>query len=506
MDKTQKMNESTQKIVNSDILEKLRPFFYPRSIAVVGVSQDPAKFGSAQLSAFRRFGFKGRLYPVGQGGAEFQGVQGYASVTDIPEDVDVAFICLPAPLVPTLVQECKGKNIPAVVVLSSGFSESGRAEAKQLEAELSRLSGDGLRILGPNCFGIYSPGGGVTMIPGSNFPHESGSVGLLSQSGGLSVEFSRLSRAYGIKTSQAVSYGNACDITELELLHYFEADPSTLIIAIYIEGARRGREFFDTARRLALKKPLIILKGGNTPSGAKVVASHTGALAGSETAWNALFRQTGAIQVHNFEELMDTASALSHMPPQRDPRVAFVCGGGGFGVAASDSCYREGLIMPALSQELQKKLDAILAPVGTNPTNPVDTGSPFPPTDMLKGILDGIASSGEVGSIIIQNSLSSKMHQFFDATERVENTAEEGLTEVPVEIKKRWGVSIMVVLREGGDSAGEISWEDERCRLRRYYNERGIAVYPTVERAIKALGQVVSYYQWREKAQGADAL
>jgi acyl-CoA synthetase (NDP forming) len=125
---------------------------------------------------------------------------------------------------------------------------------------------------------------------------------------------------------------------------------------------------------------------------------------------------------------------------------------------------------------------------------------------MLKGILDGIASSGEVGSIIIQNSLSSKMHQFFDAAESVYNKAEEGLTEVPVEIKKRWGIPIMVVLREAGDSAGEISWEDERCRLRRYYYERDISVYPTVERAIKALGRVVSYYQWREKAQGTDAL
>ncbi|MDB4444553.1 CoA-binding protein [bacterium] len=493
-------------MVNPNILEELRPFFYPRSIAVVGVSHDRAKFGSSQLSAFRRFGFKGRLYPVGQGGVTFQGLEGYASVTDIPEDVDLACICLPAPRVPAAVQECKAKNIPAVIVLSSGFSESGRAEAKQLEAELTRLSGNGLRILGPNCFGIYSPGGGVTMIPGPYFPHESGSVGLLSQSGGVSVEFSRLSSAYGIKPSQVVSYGNACDITELQLLHYFEADPRTLIVAIYIEGARRGREFFDSARRLALKKPLIILKGGNTPAGAQAAASHTASLAGSETAWTALFRQTGAIQVHSLEELMDTASALSNMPPQKDPRVAFVCGGGGFAVAASDNCYREGLIMPALSQKLQQKLVTILAPVGTSPTNPVDTGNPFPPTAMLQGILDGIASSGEVGSIIIQNSLSSKMHQFFDAAESVDNEADEGLTEVPVKFKKRWGMPIMLVLREAGDPGGAISWEDERGRLRRYYNENGIAVYPTVERAIKALGRVVSYYQWREKAQGTQAL
>jgi len=497
------MNESNQNMVNPNILEEFRPFFYPRSIAVVGVSQDRTKFGSSQLSAFRRFGFKGRLYPVGQGGTEFQGLKGYASITDIPEDVDLACICLPAPRVPAAVRECKAKNIPAVIVLSSGFSESGRAEARQLEADLTRLSGDGLRILGPNCFGIYSPEGGVTMIPGPHFPNESGSVGLLSQSGGVSVEFSRLSSAYGIKPSQVVSYGNACDITELQLLRYFEADPRTLIIAVYIEGARRGRDFFNTARRLALKKPLIIWKGGSTPRGAQAAASHTASLAGSETAWTALFRQTGAIQVHSLEEMMDTASALSNMPPPKDPRVAFVCGGGGFGVAASDNCYREGLIMPALSPKLQQKLVAILAPIGTSPTNPVDTGNPFPPTAMLQGILEAVASSGEVDSIIIQNSLSARMHQFFDATESVNNEAEEGLTEVPVEVKKRLGIPIMVVLREAGALAGAKSWEDERDRLRRYYNERGIAVYPTVERAIKALGRVVSYYQWRETAQSS---
>jgi acyl-CoA synthetase (NDP forming) len=285
------------------------------------------------------------------------------------------------------------------------------------------------------------------------------------------------------------------------LLHYFEADPRTLIIAVYIEGARRGREFFETARRLALKKPLIIWKGGNTPAGAQAAASHTASLAGSEKAWTALFRQTGAIQVHSLEELMDTASALSHMPPQKDPRVAFVCGGGGFAVAASDNCYREGLILPALSPRLQQELITILPPVGTSPTNPVDTGSPFPSTVMLQGILEAVASSGEIGSIIIQNSLSARMHQFFDATENVKNDAEEGLTEVPVEVKKRWEIPTMVVLREAGALAGATSWEEERDRLRRYYNESGIAVYPTVERAIKALGRVVSYYQWRETAQ-----
>jgi acyl-CoA synthetase (NDP forming) len=496
------MNESTQKTVNPNILEELRPFFYPRSIAIVGVSQDPLKFGSMQFRALQRFGFNGPLYSVGQAGRVFQGLKVYASVNDLPEDVDLAFVCFPAPGVPAVVQECRRKRIPAVVVLSAGFSESGTDEGRQLEAELNRLSGDGLRIIGPNCFGIYSPGGGLTMIPGPHFPPESGCLGFLSQSGGISVEFSRLSSSYGIKVSQAVSYGNGCDITEIELLQYFEADPRTRIIVAYIEGTRRGKEFFQTVRRLALKKPLIIWKGGTTPSGAHAAESHTASLAGSETAWTALFRQTCSIQVQSLEELLDTASALYHIPCQKDPRVAFVAGGGGFGVAAADTCYREGLTLPPLSQKVQGQLVAILAPTGTSSTNPVDTGSPFPPAVMFETVLEAIASSGEVGSIIIQNSLSSRMRRFFDPTEGVDHDAEKGLTEVPVKIKERWGIPIMVVLREGGDSALALSWEEERGRLRRYYHERGIPVFPTAERALKALGKVVSYSRQRENAGG----
>jgi acyl-CoA synthetase (NDP forming) len=184
-----------------------------------------------------------------------------------------------------VVKQCRKRGIPAVVVMTAGFSETATAEGSSLEQELAGLSGGGMRIIGPNCFGIYSPEGGLTQLPGANYPQERGGMALLSQSGGVSVEFCRLSRDYGIRLSQAVSYGNAIDITEADLLRYFEAGPKTRIIAAYIEGVRHGRDFFDIMRRVTPKKPVIVWKGGLTPSGAQAAMSHTASLSGSEKIW-----------------------------------------------------------------------------------------------------------------------------------------------------------------------------------------------------------------------------
>lgn len=489
-------------MVTTNIVQEMRPFFFPRAIAMVGVSSVEKKFGSRMFSALMSFGFSGNLYPVGRRSGRFRGIRIYPSLADLPEKVDLAYICLPASYVPDAVEECKKQNIPAVLVLSAGFRDAGTRDGQELEATLTRLAGDGLRIIGPNCFGIYSPAGGLTMLAGPNFPRGSGGLGLLSQSGGLSAEVSRQSGRYGLRISQAVSYGNACDISELELLQYFEMDPQTQIVSIYIEGVRKGEGFFKILARLAPKKPVLIWKGGITKEGARAAATHTASLSGNEKIWAGLIRQTGAIQVHSLEDLLDAASALTHIPPQTDPRVAFICGGGGFGVAASDSCYREGLLMPSFSQEVQQKLATVLGPYGTSPLNPVDTGNPFPNTAMLRSILETIATSGDVGSIIIQTSLSTKMHQIQDGTDAIDREAEHGLEEVPVIIRKSFAIPVIAVIREGEDSEDWMSWESERRRIRHYYHEHGIPVYPTFDRACQALGRVVKYYRYKNGVEG----
>ena len=488
-------------ILNSEksgILSEMRPFFHPRSIAVVGVSKNPTRFGSALCRSIKEFGFSGPIYPVSSSANEFMGLKAYPSLTDIPMEVDLAYICLPAPHAIGAIKECKNKGIRAVQLLSSGFSETGTAEGRKLEAELTDLAGDELRIIGPNCFGVYCPSGGLTQIPGIKYPRESGSLGVISQSGGISEDICRLVEDYGIRISHAVSYGNACDISELELLQYFESHPQTNLIAVYLEGVKKGKEFFKVLKRLTPKKPVIFWKGGLTPEGAKVVTSHTASLSGSEEIWTAMLKQTGAIQVFNMEELMDTASAFYHLPPLTDKKVAVVNGGGGVGVSASDACYRAGLEMAKLSPEVREKIASFLLPVGTSARNPIDVGPPFPPAEMLESVMETLAASKEVGTIILEKvSPSIKLREHLGYGREMGWDEKPWIDELPVRISERWGIPVIVIIGEITDPDDTPACEAEKRRLRRFYQEQGIAVYPTVERALKSLGRMIRYYRSR---------
>ena len=477
-----------------DIVSEMRPFFYPRAVAVVGVSRASWKFGSATYLALKNFASDLPVYPVSSRIGEFMGARAYPSVETLPEDVDLVVLCLPAALVPESVRQCRQKGIRAVIVPSGGFREVGTDEGKGLEAELSRLAGSEVRVIGPNCFGVYSPGGQLTILPGADYPRDPGNVGFFAQSGGMTEDFCGFARDYGFSISQAISYGNACDVNEVDLAEYFLADERTTIVAAYLEGVRKGSAFFDVLRRLAVVKPTIILKGGLTPSGARAAASHTGSLAGSEGAWSAFFKQTRAIQVYAVEELLDTIAAFHHLPPTNDDRVGVVCGGGGVGVAASDACFRAGLRTAEFDDLTHLRLAAILPPTGASPHNPVDCDNPFPRPAMLRAILEALAESGTVGSIVIDKiAMSVKMRQLLGYDTQVGWVDEPWLEEIPVLVRNRYGLPVLVVQREGGEPLEAVECETERRRLRRYYQENGVAVYPTVQRALSALARVVAY-------------
>jgi acyl-CoA synthetase (NDP forming) len=472
----------------------MRSFFRPRAVAVVGVSRDTWKFGSATFIALKEFGAEIPIYPVSDRITEFLDIKVYPSISALPEGVDMAIICLPARLVAQAVRDCSQKEISAVVVPSGGFREIGTDEGRRLETELGSLAGSGVRIIGPNCFGVYSPGGGITILPGADYPRTSGTVGFFAQSGGMTEDFCGLAQDYSFSISQAVSYGNACDVSELDMSEFFLSDEKTGIVAAYMEGVKDGRRFFDVIRRLAKTKPTVILKAGLTPAGAKAAASHTGSLAGSDTAWGALFKQTGATQVFSMEELLDTVSAFYHLPPNRDDRVAVVCGGGGVGVAASDACFRAGLTMATFDEETHKKLASILPPTGASPHNPVDCDNPFPKATVLQDILQTVAASGNAGAIIVDKiAMSVRMRQLIGYDTQVGWVDEPWLEEVPVRIRHQHGIPVIVVQREGGEPLDEIACDAERRRLRKYYQENNVPVYPTVQRALNALGKTVAY-------------
>lgn len=478
------------------IYDQLQPIFAPRSAAVVGVSQDLWKPGSSMLRALVKFGFGGPLFPVSSRGGEVMGLKAYPSVDSLPEAVDVAFLFVPTEALIDVVRQCKEKGVKGIVAFTGGFSETGTAEGRALEAELKKLFDGSFRMIGPNCLGVYCPAGGVTQHPGEGYSRTSGEVAFVAQSGSLSEDFSRAAPNFGFHCSKVASYGNACDVNEADLLEYMGADPATQVIGMYIEGPRDGRRMVRALREVAANKPVVVWKGGLTPLGAAAASSHTGSLAGSLDIWAALLRQVGAVQVASFEELLDTLAAFHFLPGLNDGRIGYVGAGGGNTVVAGDASYRTGLPLPRFSPETRAKIGAFLPPVGASASNPIDVLHPLPSAQELKGLLEVIAGSGEVGTIMVDRIvLSKRLRQLmnYDAQSPVEDAA--WLEEIPIEIRRSTGMRVVVVLREYLDPHNDPAVEVERLRLRCLYQSNGIPVFPTSERAFCALGHVVAYYR-----------
>jgi len=476
------------------IYAQLQPIFFPASATVVGVSQDTWKPGSSMLRALLRFGFPGRLYPVSSKGGELMGLPVYPSVDSLPEAPDVAFLFVPTQSLVDIVGQCRRKGVRGIVAFTGGFSETGTPEGRALEEELKKQFDGSFRMIGPNCLGVYCPDGGVTQHPGEGYSKTGGDVAFIAQSGGLSEDFARAAPNFGFHCSKVVSYGNAADVNEADLLEYMGADPATSIVGVYIEGARDGRRFARVLREVAARKPVVVWKGGVTPLGAAAASSHTGSLAGSVEVWAALLKQAGAIQVGSLEELLDTLAAFHFLPGLSDPRIGYIGAGGGNTVVAGDASYMAGLPLPRFSPETQAKVAAFLPPVGSNPGNPVDVLAPMPSAPELSGVLDAIAGSGEVGTVMVDRIVLSKelrrlMH--FDTQAATEDDL--WLEDIPVQIQRSGAVRVVVVLRDYLDPNRDPAVDSERLRLRDHYLSNGIPVFPTPERAFRALGHLVTH-------------
>jgi len=272
--------------------------FHPRSVAIVGASthEGPGSF----LSAIQEMKFSGDLYPVNPKAEEIQGLKCYPRLTEIPGDVDHVISSVPLRFVEELVEDCGVKHVKVLHFFTAGFSETGDEEATALEARvLARAREFGIRVIGPNCMGLYAPSGGLSFMPG--LPPEPGPVAMLSQSGANAGEFCRTASARGLRYSKVVSYGNGTDVRESELLEYVAEDPDTTVIASYIEGLTDGQHFIRALRKTTAAKPVVILKGGRTEAGTRAANSHTGSLAGSLQIFDAAVRQAGAIRVDRME-------------------------------------------------------------------------------------------------------------------------------------------------------------------------------------------------------------
>ena len=352
------------------VVASLQPFFAPESVAVLGASPRAGTIGGLVFRNIVSGGFEGRAYPVNRDGVDVAGVKGYGSLAELPERVDLAVFCLPAALVLETAEDALERGVRALCVITAGFAEVG-AEGAAREARLLELvRSRGARLIGPNCLGIAvtSPRLNATFAPRA-FPP--GRIAFSSQSGALGLALLERSDARGLGFSAFVSVGNKADISSNDLLEYWEDDPETDVVLLYLESFGNPRKFGRLARRVSRRKPILAMKSGVSRAGARAASSHTAALAGSEAAVAALFRQAGVIRAATVEELVDVAAILSTQPLPGGKRVAVVTNAGGLGILCADACDAAGLELVALSAETREQLAAVVPPEASL-ANPVD--------------------------------------------------------------------------------------------------------------------------------------
>ena len=348
----------------------LEPFFRPASVVVIGASSRRGSIGGELFRNILTADFHGAAYPVNRAGEPVAGVRGYSSVDDVPEAVDLAVVCLPGALVNDAVEAVLRRGTRAVCVISAGFAEIG-VEGRQRQDELLALvRAHGARLIGPNCLGIVSAEASLnaTFAPR---PFPAGRIGFSSQSGALGLALLERADAKGLGISSFVSIGNKADVSSNDLLEYWEDDPATDVILLYLESFGNPRKFGRLARRIARRKPILAMKSGRRRAGERAAGSHTAALAGSEAAVDALFHQAGVIRAETLEELLDVAMLLSYQPLPRGRRTVALTNAGGLGILAADACEAAGLELPALEEETRRALAEVL-PSEASLANPVD--------------------------------------------------------------------------------------------------------------------------------------
>ncbi|WP_461866244.1 acetate--CoA ligase alpha subunit [Thermococcus sp.] len=452
--------------------------FEPRSIAVIGASEKPGKIGYAIMKNLIEYGYEGKIYAVNVKGVEIKignrVFKSYKSILDVPDEVDMAVIVVPAKFVPQVVDECGKKGVKVLPIITSGFGELGE-EGKKVEEQIVETAHKyGMRILGPNIFGVvYTPNKiNATFGPTDVMP---GSLALISQSGALGIALMGWTILEKVGLSAVVSIGNKSDIDDADLLEYFKKDDNTKAILIYMEGVTDGRKFMETAKEVSKKKPIITIKAGRSERGAKAAASHTGSLAGADKIYDAAFKQSGVLRALTIGEAFDWARTLGNLPEPEGENVVILTNGGGIGVMATDAAEEEGLHLYDNLEEL-KVFANYMPPFGSY-KNPVDlTG--MAGAESYEGAIKAALEHPEMHSIAVLYCQTAVLDPRDLAKVVIREYNESGR-------KKPLVVAIV-----GGIEAKEAI---------DILNEKGIPAYPEPERAIKALSALYRWSRWKNK-------
>lgn len=487
-------------------LKGLYPTFYPKTIAFVGASAVPGKWGHILPTNAYAGGFKGEIFLINPKGGTIMGRDVYKSIDDIEGDVDLAVVTVPASRVMDLIPALEKKHVKGMVLITSGFREVGD-QGRQLEDEVMAAAGKaGILVIGPNTMGLCNPHASLYFSGANTFPLP-GSTSLVSQSGNLGTQLLSFAEQQGIGIRGFVGSGNEAMITIEDYMQALERDDLTRTVVLYIESVKNGRRFFESAGRLSKTKPVVVLKGGRTQVGEKAASSHTGAMASDAGVFNAACTQAGIIQVKKPMELLDMSTVFSSLPLPKGGRVAIMTLGGGWGVVTTDLCAEYGLGVPKLSKEIIERLNNCLPDFWShgNPVDIVGEGDPEIPKVCLEELLkwdgcDAVIHLGIHGRRILVNAMANAVLKTDPDTtkERADMfmagilKEEEDYTRYIVEMTQKYNKPVI----------GVSLLTDELSRTLYRYDDldyKGV-FFPSPERAVKALAGMVRYRKWLDSA------
>lgn len=461
----------------------LRPFFQPKSVAVVGASRDPSSIGYRILAALVLNRFQGPVYPINPKATVVGCFRAYPSVRELPEPVDLAVIAVPRDAVMGVVDDCASRGVRALVIIAAGFAEVN-AEGCELQKSLvEKVRGYGMRMIGPNCMGLLNTDPAVRLNASFSpvFPPP-GRVAMSSQSGALGLAILAAANRFGLGLSTFVSVGNKADVSGNDLLQYWEEDTGTNVILLYLESFGNPRRFARIARRVSRRKPIVAIKSGRTKAGGRAAGSHTAALAASEVAVDALFHLTGVIRAETLEEMFDLAAALGSQPLPRGHRVAIVTNAGGPAILCADVCEAGGLIIPELSPATRSRLATSL-PAAASVANPVDMIASATPQQYAQ-VIETVLASGEIDALIV--------------------------IYIPVGLSETEAVVAAVRASVAGARAGGANdkpvlaclMDEQGVRTQFNLGEEKIPSYAFPEAAGRVLSKIAAYAEWRNQPEG----
>jgi acyl-CoA synthetase (NDP forming) len=482
------------------LIDKFRPLFYPESIAVLGASENPSKWGFAVTHNLIRHDFSGRIYPVNPMRSEILGLKAYPSLAELPERVDLAMVVIPAQKASGVIEELARLQIPACFMITSGFGETGE-QGRQIEKRMAEQAEQaGIIFAGPNGQGLACPEHNMYAMMGS-MQSPAGSVAIVSQSGNIGATAMGFLAFSGLGTSKFVSSGNETSLRTEDYIEYYTQDPQTSIIVSYMEGTKDGRRWFDKVRRSTRKKPLVLLKGGSTEVGGLAAASHTGALAGNQALFSAACKQAGVILVEELDELYDVVFNLHSQPLMKGNRIGIVTMGGGWGVMAADACIRNGLLVPQLDEETMRELDKLL-PAYWSHGNPVDLAAgagdqvPLRCTEALlksKNIDAVITMGAGYPSMSSQSIKRSPFYPNYNLDKQAAFAAEQD---------EKSCLGLVEAIKKSGKPVIPCSELGYYSKINHYrgieiLEENGIFVVPTPQRAARVLRHLADYGKYR---------